>query len=288
MEIDVGQYLIARAREVAEPYIALSTTRAVIVTGSAVTGSADRYSDIDIILYHNSLPSEEDLQAWRQSMGNPELLWEISDRPNGSLVEAYLVKGIECQFGHSTIALWERDMSDVLERLDYQSNVQKALYGLLHCVPIHGCELVSKWQDIARQYPEPLARKMVEENLDIPALWKFVGGLETRNASIWMYDMLVEGSYKLLSILAGLNRVYFCTFQLKRLDAVSQGFKLAPPDFQARLERVFAGSLQEGMEQFRDLVSETLDLVEAEYPDMDTAALRRKLGARPIVWDYEH
>src|SRR5258708_2553712 len=101
-------YLLELARAIAAPYIALPNTRAVMVMGSAAEGISDCYSDLDIAIYHDELPTMAEMVAVRKTNGSiPK--WLVSDREHGTLMESQVVRGVECQFGHATIEAWERD-----------------------------------------------------------------------------------------------------------------------------------------------------------------------------------
>src|SRR5689334_9801464 len=126
---DTSRYLLALAQRNAQVYASHPNTRAIIVTGSVAEGVSDFYSDLDMIIYYNKLPSEEELfRAYQQNQGvERRPLGERSEEEAG---ESYKVHGVECQFGHTTIAAWERDIATVLEQLDVMSPLQKSLAGM--------------------------------------------------------------------------------------------------------------------------------------------------------------
>ena len=53
-------YLIELARRNLQPYLALPHLRAAMITGSAALGLSDRYSDIDMMIYYDVLPDDEE------------------------------------------------------------------------------------------------------------------------------------------------------------------------------------------------------------------------------------
>jgi hypothetical protein len=85
-------------------------------------------------------------------------------------------------------------------------------------------------------------------------------------------------------VLAGLNRVYFSTFQFKRMHAFAARLAIAPPDLADRLERLFDRPHWAGA-SLEALTAETIALVERELPDVDTTKGRRWLGRRPEPWE---
>src|SRR5664279_1923964 len=111
---EASLYLISLARQLAQVYTTLPTIRAILLTGSASEGVSDFYSDLDIILYYDTLPSEADLaRAAEHNQGvNPA---PIAPRQDDQYAEHYVVNGVECQFGHATVAAWEKDIASVLD-----------------------------------------------------------------------------------------------------------------------------------------------------------------------------
>src|SRR5262245_59256283 len=113
-----GSYLLALARRNSAIYAAHPQTRAILLMGSAAEGQSDFFSDLDMAIYYDELPSDEELADLRRQNQGSERIWLMGDRADGSCAEAYLVGGVECQFAHTTVATWERDMAAVLEKLD--------------------------------------------------------------------------------------------------------------------------------------------------------------------------
>ena len=56
-------HLQSLARALADAYVEDAGPRAILLTGSAATGDADRYSDLDLIVYHDVLPRKSLVKA---------------------------------------------------------------------------------------------------------------------------------------------------------------------------------------------------------------------------------
>src|ERR1041385_8013505 len=115
-----SQYLLTLATRHARAYAALPVARAIIVTGSSVEGLADYYSDLDMIVYYDSLPSDAEMLAVSQQNGGTDRR-AFGERTEDEYGEAYTVNGIQCQVGHTTVRAWERDIASVLQELDVTS-----------------------------------------------------------------------------------------------------------------------------------------------------------------------
>src|SRR5262249_18535185 len=77
----------------------------------------------------------------------------------------YYIAGIKHDFAHATIRQWETDMDEVLVHHKVDSPMQKALSGLLEAIPLHGGELIARWQARAAADPDTLAEAMVKAHL---------------------------------------------------------------------------------------------------------------------------
>lgn len=281
---EASRSLLALARRNAQAYATHPNARAIIVTGSAAEGVSDYYSDLDMILYYDALPSEDEfMAALRQNEGLDRRL--LGQAGGEEMMEAYTVNGVECQCAHTTIAAWERDIATVLEHLDVTTPLQKALAGMLEALPLYGEPLVRRWQARLADYPEALARAMVEHYLAVFPLWGLQDYLALRDATIWVNEVLVEAAQHLLCVLAGLNRKYYSSFQFKRLHRFVARLDIAPSRFADRLEAIFHADVASSAVKLEELVRETVALVDEHMPQVDTSRVHARLGWRHQAWE---
>ena len=112
-----------------------------------------------------------------------------------------MLRGVDCQLVHKTVAAWEAEMDTVLVNHEAGSLVQKALEGLENSITIHGPELVDVWKARVADYPLELAVKTIRYFLAVRPMWYVADRMSSRDAVI----------------LAGLKRIYYSTFQFKRM-----------------------------------------------------------------------
>lgn len=280
---EASRLLLALARQNAQIYARHPYARAILVTGSVAEGVSDFYSDLDMIVYYDKLPAQEELSAaCQQNKGAERRILAQSEQ--GELLEAYQVNGVECQIDHTTLAVWEHDMATVLEDLDVTTPLQKALAGTLIGIPLYGESLIRSWQTRIATYPEALALAMVRHYLNFFPIWSIESRMATRDATIWLQQLRVEIAYNLLGVLAGLNRTYYSSFQLKRVRRFIVSLAIAPDNFADRLEAVFHMEMSAAIPQITALVSETVKLVEQHMPEVDTIPVRQRLERRQISW----
>jgi hypothetical protein len=280
---EASRYLVSLAERVAAGYVTHTEPRAILLTGSAAEGLSDLFSDLDLIVYYDNLPFPDQLAAARTSVMATEVRTLPGQGVDG-FIDEFVILGITCQVAHLTVAAWERDMASVLDACEPATVVEKALAGLLDGTPLHGREVIERWQARAADYPDRLARANVEHHLRLFPLWMVAERLLARDATIFFYQMLVESSLNLLGILAGLNRRYFSSFQFKRLHQFASTLPFAPERLADRLDTAFALDPPAAGIAMERLVDETLALVDAHMPDVDTTPARRHLGKHPEPW----
>jgi hypothetical protein len=282
-----SDYLLQLGRRLLAPYTRVPTARAAMITGSAAEGVSDFFSDLDMTVYYEGeLPSEEELAAIRAGHGAPERVWLLGDRVEGNIAEAYELLGIQAQIGHTTIAAWERDIAEVLERFNPDTPLHKAMSGTLECVIVSGDDYLNRWKARIADYPEGLRRAMVEKHLQVFPLWYVQGSLARRDAMLWHYQIFTEAAYNLLGVLAGVNRLYFTTFQFKKMRRFLAGMGVTPERLAERLEALFTLAPADAVPVLEGLVGDVVALVEREMPDVDTSAVRKRLGQRRPAWAY--
>jgi predicted nucleotidyltransferase len=281
---DRTQYLLELVKHNVKAYIANPKMKAVMVTGSAAEGLCDEYSDCDVMLYYDELPSFEELNLARQQNQGSELIEILGDRQEGAFGETFRMNGVECQFAHATIAQWEKEISSILEEFDVQSPIMKGMSGILISIPLYGETLIQQWKAKVANYPDGLAQTMVEHYLKFFPIWGMQEKLARRDTTLWYYQILVEEAQNLLGVLSGLNRLYYSTFQFKRMGKFIEQMSIAPMNLTSRLESLFRAEPHVAANQIEQLVRETLDLVDTYMPQVDTSSVRRKVGWRQQPW----
>ncbi|HWD37562.1 MAG TPA: hypothetical protein VG944_01825 [Fimbriimonas sp.] len=134
-----------------------------------------------------------------------------------------------------------------------------------------------------RAYPESLGLEMVRKHLAFQPLWAFEARLKERDGLLWRQQALVEGAQNLLGVLAGVNHLYYSTFQFKRMgDFISQ-MEHKPRQLYERLTAMLSGS-EAASVIFHELVEEVADLAERRMPDVDLTTVRRQLARVERSW----
>jgi hypothetical protein len=110
---------------------------------------------------------------------------------------------------------------------------------------------------------------MIRHHWNFFPLWYYGEAMALRDGELWRLDVLLEGAFNVIGVLAGLNRLYFARFELKRTRDLVARMELAPPMLADRLEALFRLPPPEAAESFGALVDETRQIVCRELPDLD-------------------
>ncbi len=107
--------------------------------------------------------------------------------------------------------------------------------------------------------------------------WAAHEQIAARDARLFEMQSLLDSAFNVLAMLSGLNRIYFTTFQFKGIRQHVAAFETAPSRLAERLESLFKLDRAAAAEELRQLVEETVSLVEERMPGVDTSSMRHWL-----------
>ena len=278
---------ISLAHKIAPAFTANPNIEACFVFGSAALGISDQYSDLELGFIWAQLPSPEQLQATAQSVGVSG--WEIE--PYGEAKQAWLEQfylyGMKVEAGHWARATIDTIVMDVVERYDVSQTgllfeKQAIASHLQRAILLYGEEIIQHWQKQLSPYPDELAVAMVQKHLKFRP---FHGQriLSERLEIPMLYENNCAIVRWLLNVLFGLNRMYHPGFKWTRFFVEEMTIK--PPDFFARLERVFQSDAASGTDELRQLAEETFALVENYLPNVDLKQQRETFNRQYPTWE---
>lgn len=245
----------------------------IVLGGSAARGLADAYANLDLtVAWDGSVD-----QAWLNPMPLRPLAGErlALDRAEaGVWQELYQIGDLRLDIHHIPLATWQK-WSDQVQRAHHTTPaVQGRLDDFLQAQALHGHSVYTVWRERLAVYPEPLARRMVEEHLDFPPLWRLTEQGIARGDWFYFYTQLGLITRNCLGVLAGLNRVYLNVTQVKRLGATLARLPLAPARSAERLPGLWQQPPLVACESVAGYGAELLELLEQEMPDLDTRRAR--------------
>ena len=249
-----------------ERLAARTDLRASLLAGSAALGISDEHSDIDLLNFYETLPDQEEFDAALREAG-AKLKGQITPPAPEWFAARYDVEGIELQTGGELVAFIERRLDRIVAG-DVDWIVAKVAMGLQEGVALYGEQLIATWKRRAA-YPESLRRREVERNLGFFPIWRIDDHLAARDAKLFRRQMLLDGAFRVVSVLSALNRVYFSTFQFKRAGTHIEQLALKPDHLAERLDLVANAGPSASAQELRRLVEETKAIVKREMPDLE-------------------
>jgi hypothetical protein len=253
-----------------------------LLVGSAATGAADEYSDLDLLVYHDDVPADEAVAESPRELGAEDyrgIPWsdESGEPDERGYGERYRLDGIECQVGHMSVGAFEREIARVVVDHEFDEELFKIMSGLFEGLPLFGDDLIERWGRKAA-YTEELQRTTIEQRWKFFPWWYFQGRLGSRDATVWRYDVLVQSTYAIVGVLAALNGLYFSTFEFKRARTFLRRLEVAPASLGERLETLFQSDERCSTAELEHLVAETQAPVVERFPGLD---LTLQWGGKP-------
>ena len=190
--------------------------------------------------------------------------------------------GIEVDMSHYLVEAVEAILADVVDGCDPDPLKQLGVGGILHAIPLHGSELVERWQERAARYPDGLRLAVVRAHAQIEGLWR-LDAYAARGNPVVGHQVLAAAHEDLLHTLLGLNRVYYSGF--KSLEPVVAELAIAPADLLERIRASYPLAAGTSRTTLTALVEETHDLVEEHLPEIDVERLREILRYERPLWD---
>jgi predicted nucleotidyltransferase len=288
-----SQQRLERAKSVAAAYASHPDVRAIIVGGSVAQGTAYEGSDIDLGLFWTQVASQNERSdlirqvggRLRRRVDNDIRYSEGNPRRQGciEIVELDPISPphrLALDLEHETVAGTERVLTQVIDELDPSLEKQELLAVIQDGIALYGRGLLARWRDRTRRYPDELARKMVAQNLlgIGKGLLAQVRAAETENW-FYLYEGYLDIGRRLLLTLMALNRVWAFTDNpnFSGFGPVVEGFALKPERFIERLGESLQSEALHAIRGFAALHEETLELVRAHLPAVDTLGERGML-----------
>jgi predicted nucleotidyltransferase len=265
-----GQWRLVLAAAISQRIMRFAGVEAIVVGGSVARGYADEYSDLEIPVFWDKLPTDAERKALITAL-EAELLYEY-DGP--SLEDNLLIRGFQVDLWHNTVAHEESVIGGVVEGLSTDLGDSNFMDTLRSCIPLHGHAIIEGWKQRARMYPEPLAVRNIEHALAAIDM-RHLAIHATRHNPTLVYGQISNLQQQLFLVLLALNRAYFPTY--KWLYRALETLPIKPTYIAERFRDVFSSLPQTAISDTQQAIHETLALIAQQYPGIDLAGVRRRL-----------
>lgn len=255
------------AQEIAATYGKYPGVRAVLLCGSVSRGWADRWSDIELTVCWELMPSLETRVELAASAGAEGRRVYPLDPEARTHEEEFTHRGEKVDLAHMEIVGIAAILNEVTVDCDPSLRKQACVAGLRDAVALAGDELPQAWQRQAAVYPADLRRTMIERNLVFGPHW-WLEMLAERNDLLPLHDLLCRIERALLGIVSALNATYLPSEGFKWSQRVASQMPIAPGQFALRLERVFRMPPVDAVRESGDLIEDVLRLVARHAPEV--------------------
>jgi hypothetical protein len=271
-----GEWRLEAARQIARRLRGFEGLRAIIVAGSVARGYADEYSDLELPLFWDELPSDATRHAVIRAL-EADFLHPY----NGPAQEDnLLINGFQVDLWQCTVPFEEDTLDDVLQRYTTDLGASNFMDTVRTCIPLAGEGLIANWKQRASAYPEPLAVRNIQEQLPHFEIGHLMIHALRDNPAL-VYERISEMQQHLFLVLLALNHAYFPG--PKWLYRTIEALPVQPAQAAQRMRRVFQLGQVQAVQAMIDLLGETLVLVEQAYPQIDVAPARCALAPRRVV-----
>jgi hypothetical protein len=139
--------LLALAHQLAPYYCTNPKVAAMAVERSVACGYADRFSDLDLVVFWSQPPTEKEGREIVKRAGGRHLQLVPSKGDDTCWSDTYEVSGVIIDTLHTTVEATERLLADVLERHKPSLTKQQHIAALLSALPLANPAVLSHWQE---------------------------------------------------------------------------------------------------------------------------------------------
>lgn len=275
---DRCESLLAIASEIGEA-VPRHLACEIAVTGSVARGVADARSDLELNLWAHHLPpkrgrpawiAEPEQTAWLQLAGATDLVLDEAVNPDGSIWCTFRFRDVWVELGWQALSDQSQLIADILDAvvLDHERLVLAEVISNATALRTQG--EIERWQGCLTHYPDPLARRLVEESA---GYWQYPHYLDNcweprPGQRLKFAEDLLHDAYRVLRILFAMNRQWEPDF--KWLRGAIEPLEVKPSHVVERLNQMLSESPKEARITLFELVSDTLWLA-SPYFDVGTA-----------------
>ena len=272
-----AQWRLAFAQALSNKLRQFVAIEMVAVLGSVARGYSDQYSDLELLLVWNHQPSPEQQATLLRAL-QAEFRYPPFDPGYQS---AFRIQGIPVDLWHTTAAQEEAFIHTVLHEFSLDLVANNRLDTLLSCIPLYGADQVEDWKAHIQAYPTELALRFIQTYIPHFHLRQLNLAAHRDNPTAF-YHTLSDIQCSLFLVLLALNKAYFPTF--KWIYPALRRMQHTPPEIATRLHAMFHEPPIQAAKHLRTVLAETLDIVEATYPQIYTAYARYGLDQEPLVY----
>ncbi len=126
----------ALAERISAVYARDPKVSVVLLGGSAAGGYADKYSDLELLVFWAQAPSDEERASAIEGAGGK--IWRLHPYAEGEWSDEYHIGGVKVDGSNFTVETAERFLADVVERFETSFDKQVLISTTLRGISLRG------------------------------------------------------------------------------------------------------------------------------------------------------
>lgn len=275
--------LLPLARRVADEYVRSEKVVALLAVGSTAGGYADAFSDLDLVVFWRSAPSDDERLRPIGALGAE--IDALHPFEEDEWAEEFELRGVRIGTSMFVADLMDHYLEEVVGLAKPDDNAEILIAAVQGGRSLHGHELIERWRATAADYPGRLVDAIFERHFGSQGGWGNAPMLAQRGDLVALYAVVDDVVRAMLRMLLALNRRYLSNPSFKWLDRSVSDLERAPKHLARRLRRVYTSRPADGVVELQSLLEETLALVEGERPLLDISDAQAWMSRRRSLTD---
>lgn len=270
-----SQWRIDLARQISTVYPA----DAIVLVGSPAFGLADAYSDVDVVMFWEEVPSDDERIKIGQSYGHVHVVDSFNHQAEFSLQNAAEVihlgeSKLKLDITHKSITAQNQMVEEVLIGLDTNLKKLSQIRNISKGIVFKGQAIFDTWHNRYHPMPATLADKLIAQYLHFWAYQPLHKLVIERNDSLFARQLMTGNCEKIVQAICVMNGEY-PPDKSKHLQYLLEGLEQAPTTYE-RIQQVCNHPIEEAYPILKSLIEDTFDY--ADHFGYDTRKARQHYG----------
>jgi len=256
-----SQWRIDLARQISTFYDA----EAIVVVGSPAFNLADAYSDLDLVMFWQEIPSDETRIEISKQFGQIHVVDSFNHEAEFSLQDAAEVihigeNKLKLDITHKTIAAQTQMIEDVVTGLDDNRKKLAQIRNISRGVVLKGNDLLAEWRNHYEPMPEALKQKLLKTNLHFWAYHPLQKLVIERDDPLFARQLMSDSCEKIIVALCAMNGVY-PPDKTKHLRYLLEGLE-QPSETLDRIQKICNQPIMEAHTILNSLIEDIFDIAD--------------------------
>ncbi|MED4018734.1 DUF4037 domain-containing protein [Sutcliffiella cohnii] len=268
------------AAEIAKIYKMNPKVDAVLLGGSVSRNWEDEYSDIELFVFWNEAPSDEDRKTPIKKVKGDIIDFHPFEDEEWS--ETYTTEGVKLEISNFLTHTINKIIDDVTISFDTNLDKQCIVATVHDGVSLSGDLVIKSMKEKVHFYSDELSVAMIEEYIHLGNRWNNREALLNRKDWLMLYKVMVDVQTNVMGMLFGLNRQYVHHPAFKWQKQSLHSMNITPENIVNRLESIFLDHPSNSVRELEVIIGEVYGLIQREYPQIDlSSVIDKSLFLRP-------